>query len=64
MKKTLAALIHRVPDWPREAQDEAALVLAAIEERHVGVKDGRRAGSTFANHLLAIPRDDGEFERP
>ena len=38
MKKTLESLIDRVPNWPQEAQEEAALVLAAIEERHVGVR--------------------------
>jgi hypothetical protein len=38
MNKTLESLIDRVSSWPQEAQDEAALVLAAIEERHVGVR--------------------------
>jgi hypothetical protein len=38
MNKTLESLIDRVSSWPQEAQDEAALILAAIEERHVGVR--------------------------
>jgi hypothetical protein len=38
MNKTLESLIDRVPNWPQEAQEEAALALASIEERHVGVR--------------------------
>ncbi len=38
MNKVLEFLIERVPTWPQEAQDEAALALGAIERKHVGVQ--------------------------
>ena len=36
MNRKLEALIDRVPTWPQDAQEEAALALAAIEEKHAG----------------------------
>ena len=38
MNKKLEALIDRVSTWPHDAQEEAAQALAAIEEKHVGVR--------------------------
>jgi hypothetical protein len=38
MNKKLEILIGSVPTWPQEAQDEAVQALAAIEEKHVGVR--------------------------
>jgi hypothetical protein len=38
MNKKLESLIDRVPTWPPAAQDEAVRALAAIEEKHVGVR--------------------------
>jgi uncharacterized protein YcaQ len=36
MNKKLEALMERVSTWPEAVQDEAAEVLAAIEEKHLG----------------------------
>lgn len=36
MNKRLESLLERASAWPEEAQDEAALALAAIEEKHFG----------------------------
>ena len=33
MNKRLENLLDRIPTWPQEAQDEAATVLADIEEK-------------------------------
>ena len=33
MKKRLETLIDRIPTWPQEAQDWAALALAEVEEK-------------------------------
>jgi hypothetical protein len=33
MNKRLENLLDRIPTWPQEAQDEAAIVLADIEEK-------------------------------
>lgn len=38
MNRKLEALIDRVPTWPQDAQEEAAQALAAIEEKHAGVR--------------------------
>jgi hypothetical protein len=38
MNKKLESIIDRVPTWPQEAQDEAVQALAAIEEKHAGVR--------------------------
>ena len=38
MNKKLESLIDRVSTWPQDAQEEAAQALAAIEEKHVGVR--------------------------
>ena len=38
MNRKLEALIDRVSTWPQDAQEEAAQALAAIEEKHVGVR--------------------------
>jgi hypothetical protein len=33
MNKRLETLLDRIPTWPQEAQDEAAMVLADIEDK-------------------------------
>ena len=38
MNRKLEALIDRMPTWPQDAQEEAAQALAAIEEKHAGVR--------------------------
>ena len=38
MNKKLEALMERVGTWPEEVQDEAAHALAAIEQKHIGVR--------------------------
>jgi len=38
MNKKLEALMERVGTWPEEVQDEAAHALAAIEEKHIGIR--------------------------
>ena len=38
MNRKLEALIDRVPTWPQDAQEEAAQALAAIEEKHAGLR--------------------------
>ena len=33
MNKRLEALLERIPTWPKEAQDDAVMVLSDIEEK-------------------------------
>lgn len=38
MNRQLEALLERLATWPEEVQAEAAQALAAIEEKHIGVR--------------------------